>query len=284
MSDLQILTGMSILISGYLQLKCGISCYHWQMIVGLAWFATITNFGCLSFLRRHLYNHQGERTLRLLGMGCIVTMLIVALVPTANYAWLHSSSGHSNASSYAICHFVYGPEEDSNSDIYSVLGRLNAALSIVLLAVASICRIILLHKYLSRRILGKWRTKASIYARSKLLALWIKWEIQSNTNVFQRHLLYHPLLACFLTIRILSDLIASMFFEVSSTSKCRMGNLSYALDMVACRKLHHRSSTSRQSVEILRQWTNEMVFRPGRTFDALDSTFVNSLRVAVFRR
>jgi hypothetical protein len=30
MSDLQIVTGVSILISGYAQLRCGLSTYHWQ--------------------------------------------------------------------------------------------------------------------------------------------------------------------------------------------------------------------------------------------------------------
>jgi hypothetical protein len=30
MSDLQIVTGISILLSGYAQLRCGLSTYHWQ--------------------------------------------------------------------------------------------------------------------------------------------------------------------------------------------------------------------------------------------------------------
>lgn len=54
MSDLQILTGISILISGYAQLECGLSCYHWQVLVYLAWFSSLTHLSCLTLLRNYL--------------------------------------------------------------------------------------------------------------------------------------------------------------------------------------------------------------------------------------
>jgi ABC-type uncharacterized transport system fused permease/ATPase subunit len=221
MSDLQILTGISILISGYVQLKCRISCYHWQIIVYLAWFASLTHFACLTILRSYLYNHPGERAWRLVAMGCIVIMLTVALVPTGNYAWLDDpdtfnrpTNGYREPNgpelfSYAICHFAYDKTIDANST------RLNVGFSIALIIIAYLIRVILLHEYLSRTLLLKWRRQASVYTRSKLTALWTKWEIQTKPNTARRRLLYHPLLACFLTVQILLDLVASMFLEVS---------------------------------------------------------------------
>lgn len=220
MSDLQIQTGISILISGFLQLNCGISSYHWQMIVYLTWFASLTNLGCLTFLRGYLYRHPVERTCRLLGMGCIVIMLTVALVPTVNFAWLEQlySSQYDylpnwevkyGMYNHAICHFVIEP------NVATEHAKLNVGLSITLLVVAYICRVVLVHNYLSRALIGKWRTWASQHARALLLALWEKWEVQTKPNTFKRRLVYHPLLACFLSARILLDLIASMALEVS---------------------------------------------------------------------
>ena len=87
MSDIQILTGSSILISGYLQLYCGLSAYHWQMLVYLAWFSSLTHMSCLTFLRSYLYHRHVERTWRLIAMGLLIVVLIFALIPTGNYVW-----------------------------------------------------------------------------------------------------------------------------------------------------------------------------------------------------
>jgi hypothetical protein len=82
MSDLQLLTGLSILISGYTQLHCGLSAYHWQKIVDLAWFASTIHLCRLTFLRNYLCDRKAERIWRLSAMGVLVLMLIVAIVFT----------------------------------------------------------------------------------------------------------------------------------------------------------------------------------------------------------
>ncbi|KAH9875380.1 hypothetical protein J1614_004872 [Plenodomus biglobosus] len=99
MSDIQILTGLSILTSGYTQLHCGLSVYHWQILVYLTWFCSLTHLSCLTFLRTHLHNHPGERWWRLIAMGLLVAMLIAALLPTGNYG------SRNDPSNYAICSF-----------------------------------------------------------------------------------------------------------------------------------------------------------------------------------
>ena len=85
MSDLQIITGLSILISGFALLRCGLQTYHWQILVYLAWFSSLTHLSCLTLLRNYLYNHPTERLWRLLGMGLIVVMLVGAILPTASF-------------------------------------------------------------------------------------------------------------------------------------------------------------------------------------------------------
>lgn len=51
MSDFQLITGLAILISGFTQLQTGISAYHWQRLVQLAWFSSVTHLCCLTALR-----------------------------------------------------------------------------------------------------------------------------------------------------------------------------------------------------------------------------------------
>lgn len=51
-SDQQVLTGISILASGFSQLCLGISAYHWQTVVNLAWLSSMTHLITLTSLKR----------------------------------------------------------------------------------------------------------------------------------------------------------------------------------------------------------------------------------------
>ncbi|KAF2800694.1 hypothetical protein K505DRAFT_370017 [Melanomma pulvis-pyrius CBS 109.77] len=82
MSDIQLLTGLSIIISGYTQLRCGLSAYHWQKIVNIAWFTSTTHLSCLTFLRNYLSQRKAQRIWRVLAMGTLVLLLLVAIVRT----------------------------------------------------------------------------------------------------------------------------------------------------------------------------------------------------------
>ncbi|KAI4707218.1 hypothetical protein J4E89_008157 [Alternaria sp. Ai002NY15] len=50
LSDLNLVTGTAILIAGYSQLRCGISAYHWQMMVFISWFASFAFVSATAFL------------------------------------------------------------------------------------------------------------------------------------------------------------------------------------------------------------------------------------------
>lgn len=81
-SDLQVVTGIAILISGYTQLRCGLPAYHWQLVVDLAWFSAITHLTTLTCLRRYFQFRPAPRILRLMGMGVTAVMLTIALGST----------------------------------------------------------------------------------------------------------------------------------------------------------------------------------------------------------
>ena len=108
MSDQQIVTGIALLISGYVQLPCGLSAYHWQIIVYLAWFSSLTHLTTLTILRKYFRDNPGPRLWRTFLMLFMVTMLGIALLPTGDALWFGDfSDGFSDGSPGipALCFF-----------------------------------------------------------------------------------------------------------------------------------------------------------------------------------
>ncbi|KAG8527848.1 uncharacterized protein KY384_006764 [Bacidia gigantensis] len=99
-SDQQLVTGLAILISGYAQLSQGISCYHWQVIVYLAWFSSITHLTTLSFLRQYFRENTAARYWRAILMAIMVAMLGIALLPTGDAQW--DKMSYSNAGALPV--------------------------------------------------------------------------------------------------------------------------------------------------------------------------------------
>ena len=82
MGDTQIVTSVAILLSGYVQLPCGLSTYHWEMIVDLAWFSALTHLAALTSLRYYLRRRPVMAVWRVLFMGITLILLSSALYPT----------------------------------------------------------------------------------------------------------------------------------------------------------------------------------------------------------
>lgn len=90
MCDIQAITGISILTGGFICLDERLSAHHWDMIVNLAWFSSITHLAGLTVLRNYLKIHHSERNSRIFFMFLLLVMLIVAMVPTAFFDWRFS--------------------------------------------------------------------------------------------------------------------------------------------------------------------------------------------------
>ncbi|KAF1954524.1 hypothetical protein CC80DRAFT_536706 [Byssothecium circinans] len=72
-SDQQIVTGIAILISGFVQIEKGLSTHHWANIVNLAWFSSVSHLTTLTMLRKYL--QKKKRLWRLIGMALMLVML-----------------------------------------------------------------------------------------------------------------------------------------------------------------------------------------------------------------
>ncbi|CAI7656863.1 unnamed protein product [Penicillium crustosum] len=114
MSDLQIVTGFAILLSGFTQLQSGLEALKWRTILDLAWFSCLTHLSCLTMLRRHLHTHTIERVWRLFAMGILAALLAAGLLPTANHKWLLLSEDAKATPAICIlgCYLKPGPNKE----------------------------------------------------------------------------------------------------------------------------------------------------------------------------
>lgn len=103
MSDQQLVTGLAILVSGYSQLHCGVSSYHWQAISTLAWFSSITHISTLRFLAKHMHRNKYVWYARLFLMAILAILLAVAMIPTGSTCWYTWTGKHPE--SPAVCCF-----------------------------------------------------------------------------------------------------------------------------------------------------------------------------------
>jgi len=86
-SDQQVVTGIAILSAGYSQLRCGLSSYHWEIVVYLAWFSSVTHLTTLTVLCQYFRDNPLIRNWRAAFMLATVTLLGVALLPTTHRYW-----------------------------------------------------------------------------------------------------------------------------------------------------------------------------------------------------
>lgn len=232
MSDTQLVTGFSILISGFVQLRQGLQSYHWLAIVDLAWFSSITHLACLTFLRSHLRNHSLERTLRVMAMASLAIMLIVALSFTSTYWWAlvygyeaYKGLGYltdvDTIHHPAICHLgiqVYDVPlglNDNPQYLDLSVGYISMIISMLLMVFGFAFRVMKLYRALSVGFIQRVRSQISAYVRHILRVVYVWCCSNRNSPGLRRGLVYRPLLALFLTTRLLLDLWSSMLLEVS---------------------------------------------------------------------
>ena len=86
LSDQQIITGIAILISGYAQIKDGLSTHHWANIVNLAWLSSVSHVTTLTLLRGDLRGKK-RRLWRLTGMAIMLIMLACGMASLGYYTY-----------------------------------------------------------------------------------------------------------------------------------------------------------------------------------------------------
>lgn len=224
MSDLQIVTGLAILLSGFAQLKCGLAAMNWRIILDLAWFSCLTHMSCLVMLRRYLHTHTFERVWRLFAMGILAALLAVGLLLTANPKWLLLTEATKATPAICIlgCYLKPGANKEWVKTHSSIPSEelwnpsewfWTPLFSAIFLLSAFISRVVRLHKFL---FVGVTRATKWLHYHIQRL-LWLAFRnlcTEGDMYSLKRSLGYRPVFAIVMILRLVLDSWASFAVEV----------------------------------------------------------------------
>ena len=209
-SDQQLVTGIAILAGGYSQLPCGrISSYHWQLVVYLAWFSSVTHLTTLTVLRQYFREHPTIRAWRVSLMLCVLLPLCVALLPTGDGNWLVTYYGDPRPGVPALCAFrrLAPSKYAANAVTTSTM-----AVSLFVLFTSYTSRIVKLFPE-TDAFAQRWlRTKPGGLLKGLLNRLHDQANSERATWLWS--LAHLVLLSLFLVFRAMFDLFGSMLWEV----------------------------------------------------------------------
>ncbi|KAK5651879.1 hypothetical protein OQA88_11538 [Cercophora sp. LCS_1] len=205
-SDLQIVNGIAVLVSGLYAYVHGASVYHWKMVIRVAWFSTITHLAALTCLRSYLHQHRFKRGLRLFLMLCLALMLAVAISTTVH---ITPNTKHSPA----IC---FAPFRKDDEGYFNSWFDYDVPVSITLVVYNVGVRLLKLHRASS--------TKASVWLHriaARILqpvASFLAPKPDSSAGI-RGHLLWHmavvqPFVASLIVVETYYFLFTSMAGEV----------------------------------------------------------------------
>jgi hypothetical protein len=223
-SDQQLVTGIGILVSGYTQLPCSLSAYHWQVIVHLARFSSLTHLTTLTALQVFFFKYHILAYWRVFFMGCTIVLLGTALWSTGHIPQdpslrkavlpipaqcLFSTADFDEAS-------AAGFHEARTSQV--PFNGLLVLLSLYILSISYISRVISLFGYTST-IAQRWlRMKPGNLLKKVIIRIL---ERSNRSKATFRNL--WTLLALIITtiyvlLKVMFEIGQSMFWEVSSSS------------------------------------------------------------------
>lgn len=248
MCDIQIFTGISVLVTGFVFLFRGMQAYYWQLIVYIAWFSSITHLSATTVLRSYLRERRVETSVRFGLMICLLIMLIIAFVPTAFFDWtnprkLDLTNTHSylcsasQPSSPAICFFDISNARKLSSGLnQEYCGPMTPpsnpagqamVLSLFLLIFGFVSRSVKLFQPLSMAVHVYFRRPISMRAQQILIFLLGLTKTDTTLGTTRHEPIYgrdvylnvlrQPCEAMFLSFRVTTDLIGSMLAEVRSS-------------------------------------------------------------------
>ncbi|GAM84762.1 hypothetical protein ANO11243_027630 [Dothideomycetidae sp. 11243] len=98
LSDQQLVTGIAIMIAGFIGMfRDNMMVYHFQIVIYLGWMASSVHLSALTMLSGFLPRHSPLMWWRLAGMTVLLVLLSFALVPTASAIWATDDvPGHTN--------------------------------------------------------------------------------------------------------------------------------------------------------------------------------------------
>ena len=211
-SDLQIISSLSLLITGFSQFGCGFDFYHWQITVDLAWFSSITHLTTLTCLRRHFQQRLALKLSRMICMIIVAVMLSLSLFSTGwslNFPFALPAQCLYHPS---LMKAIIMPEGKS-----LIFDRVCFSVSLAFICLSYVTRIVLLFPSTSEPLRVMFRTRPGRVARLGLGKLSHQ---NSSSSASRSTFLWNPIyissLSVYCMLKAGSDLYTSTLWEVRS--------------------------------------------------------------------
>lgn len=228
MCDLQILTGLGILLAGFISLPV-LKGAHWQIVCYIAWFATVTHLSGLSIMSKYLHGRSWERRSRVALMVILLIVLVVAMVPMAAITISEDDGGEDLVLTWNCNATCFFSPQFMAKNLHSVSLGLqwgdtrmltqtaaqfgSAIVAIALMFFSFVVRLGRITPQLLSTTISK-RASVSERIQNMLRRMAHKHFTRVWQDVMWRELLVRPLLCGFLLLRTWLLLWSSMFFEV----------------------------------------------------------------------
>ncbi|KAF2996351.1 hypothetical protein E8E14_000616 [Neopestalotiopsis sp. 37M] len=224
--DTQLLTGISMLLSGYSSLLDVeyMTLTSWLMVANLAWFSNLTHQCGLVFLRGYLYRNPNERMWRLLLMTVLFFGLASAMTPTIGAVVFDSYYG-AQPSTPAVCFYnlevVQALYADGGINQGSITGARSFQISSIattVLFLSFAVRLIKLFETSSRFV--RLRIRAPI---GRMIRRWLRCAVKTRitqrgqgAGLFLRVFCFeNVLIASYMFLHITADICTSVFADVA---------------------------------------------------------------------
>ncbi|KAI1343397.1 hypothetical protein F5Y15DRAFT_232918 [Xylariaceae sp. FL0016] len=214
LADAHLGVAIALLAYGCAALPRGSSVGHWWQLLGLAWFAVITNLAAHTFLRSHYRLYPAKRPWRLVLLVCLICALAFGMIPTARVK--HALAGQVDGEaigalldSPALCYF---PGHASPLDLQFQLETvaLPGLWIVGALAVCALASVVL-------RVCRVSGTTSAMAAQDEPSTVGNGVQcVRCEQRV--RLLVLKPLLACWMTLRVYADVFTSVVAQVLGLS------------------------------------------------------------------
>lgn len=209
LGDSQVVTGISILVSGYIQLACGLQYYHWLIVVDLAFFSSVTHLTTLTCLRSYFQKRPAVRAWRLVSMGVTSVLLAVALQSTG-----YDDPGHDWPAQCFLTHKLGHFEGTADSGTYRY-DSLYVAIVLCFLSLSYVSRVVQLFPSTQVIMRNHFRSRPSNLFRAWLVRVGDCATLSSRKSTRDSsHLVHMLLLSIYCLLKAVLDLYGSLLWEV----------------------------------------------------------------------
>ncbi|KAG5660179.1 hypothetical protein KAF25_003701 [Fusarium avenaceum] len=223
MCDVQFVTGIGILISGFIDLRKGISAYHFYLITHVAWFSNLTHICGLAVLRKYLHSRPIEKVIRLWCMATLAILLLIAMGPTLffNWAYIDPEGSASLPGTDAIC--FYNPSRSASwfllskndgSGLAKTTAFQSGLTSILLLFLNFTSRMIKFQKPLSDSLKALRRLLCGNLFKSICLLQRRRSQTTGLRSLFNRRMMLYNLISLLLVLTLYLDLLLSSLWDM----------------------------------------------------------------------